>query len=72
MFRDVTKSDRAATGRHRAPGRNWLGLVSAPGRHSRTLQRRAARQALLLQLELELHRERPTTVLMRRVPAVAG
>lgn len=71
MPRDVTQSDRPATGRHRAPGTNWLGMVTGPGRHSRALQRRAARQALLLQLELELHRERPTTVLLRRVPVAA-
>lgn len=73
MFRDVTQSDHAATGRHRAPGRNWPGLVNAgPGRHSSVLQRRAARQAQLLQAELELYAQRGAVVLLPRAPAVAG
>lgn len=67
----VTLSDKANTGRHRAPGRNWLGLVNGPGRHSRTLARQARRHALLLEVEAELH-DRITTMRLPRVAAVAG
>lgn len=68
----VTLRSQPATGRHRAPGRNWAGLVSAgPGRHSATLQRRTARHSLLLQVETELH-DRIATMPMSRVVTVAG
>lgn len=69
----ITESDRASTGRHRAPGRNWLGLLgSEPGRHRRALARQARRQALLLEAELELYAQRGTVVLLPRVAPVAG
>lgn len=72
MSHDVTLRSQPATGRHRAPGRNWAGLVNAgPGRHSVTRQRRAARLLLLLQVEQELHTAIATRP-MPLVPAVAG
>lgn len=69
MPRDVTQSDRAATGRHRAPGRNWSALViGGPGRHRYAGSRREAHDQFVQFAEDTLH----DTITTMRLPRTAA